>query len=237
VSLDILASGATRFGIGLHEEQLAAFATYCDMLLDWNRRLNLTGIVDRDEIAVRHFLDALSCFLVVDPVAPGRLIDVGTGAGLPGLALKIAAPPLALTLVESVAKKTQFLAAVVGTLGLRDVSIQTERAETLGQQPAFRARYDWAVARSVARLPTLLEYLLPLVRVGGHALALKGASAAEEVAQARKAVETLGGEEPYLTEVTLPGHDKAHFLVTVRKRADTPSRYPRRPGVPARRPL
>src|SRR5690606_10249262 len=147
------------------EEQ---FATYARLLQSWNEKLNLTAIADEEGIRVRHFLDSLSCATVTGPLDGQSLVDVGTGAGFPGLPLKILYPRLALTLVESVTKKTRFLQEVVAELGLEDVQIVDERAETVGQNRQHREQYDWAVARAVAALPVLAEYLLPLCRMGGH---------------------------------------------------------------------
>jgi 16S rRNA (guanine527-N7)-methyltransferase len=165
------------------------------------------------------------------------VIDVGTGAGFPGLPLKILYPHISLTLVESVAKKARFLEAVVAELDLADVSVMVARAEALGQDAAFRGRFDWAVARAVAELRVLVEYLLPLCRVGGHLLAQKGERAADEVAAAQQAIATLGGGPPVLHPVQLPQRDEPSYLVVVEKLAETPAKYPRRVGVPGKRPL
>jgi len=237
MTLEELGKEATRFGVYLSESQLNAFSVYSDMLLTWNQRMNLTAIVEPDEIVVRHFLDSLSCFLVLGRDVTGRLVDIGTGAGLPGLALKIAAPQLDLTLVDSVAKKTDFVKAVVEALMLERVTVLADRAEDMGRTESFRDSFDWAVARSVAHLPTLLEYLLPLVHVGGAVLAMKGESASEELASAQEALAILGGGSPRIKRVYLPGRDTPHHLIWVRKERQTPERYPRRPGMPAKRPL
>lgn len=225
------------FNITLSPGQIRQFAQYQSLLLDWNQRLNLTAIREPRQIQQRHFLDALSCSLVTGDLNGRSLIDVGTGAGFPGLPLKILFPDLQLTLVESVAKKTRFLEAVVNELGLRDVVILAERAEKLGQDAAHRSQYDWATARAVAELRILLEYLLPLCRVGGCALAQKGESAAAEVVTAENALDLLGGTVRPLVPVNLPQRDETHYLVVVEKTAVTPDQYPRRIGVPAKKPL
>ncbi|HSM57794.1 MAG TPA: 16S rRNA (guanine(527)-N(7))-methyltransferase RsmG [Candidatus Sulfomarinibacteraceae bacterium] len=232
-----LAQDAETWGLTLNETQLQQFVLYRRLLQTWNRRLNLTAVDDDEGIRVRHFLDSLSCATATGDLNGQRLIDVGTGAGFPGLPLKILYPYLHLTLVESVTKKTRFLQAVVEELGLQEVAIIDRRAETVGQQPAHREQYDWAVARAVAALPVLAEYLLPLCRLGGHALAMKGETAPEEVAQATDAVATFGGGAPTLHPVQLPGQPETYYLVLIEKVASTPHKYPRRPGMPAKRPI
>ncbi|MFW6070337.1 MAG: 16S rRNA (guanine(527)-N(7))-methyltransferase RsmG, partial [bacterium] len=164
-----LAREAATWELTLDETRLRRFSRYRDLLQEWNRRLNLTTVDDDEGIRVRHVLDSLSCATATGDLNGQRLIDVGSGAGFPGLPLKILYPRLQLTLVESVTKKTRFLRAVVEELGLENVEIIDRRVETVGQDPAHREQYDWAVARAVAALPVLAEYLLPLCRRGGHA--------------------------------------------------------------------
>jgi 16S rRNA (guanine527-N7)-methyltransferase len=225
------------FGFTLSQDQIRQFEQYQTLLLDWNQRMNLTAIREPRQIQQRHFLDALSCVLVTGELNGRSLIDVGTGAGFPGLPLKILFPDLRLTLVESVAKKTRFLEAVVAELGLSAVTILPERVELLGQDVAHRAQYDWAAARAVAELRVLVEYLLPLCRVGGAVLAQKGASAVQEVSAAEKAIALLGGTVRQIYPVNLPQREETHYLVVVEKTAVTPGTYPRRIGVPAKKPL
>ncbi|MBK8905992.1 MAG: 16S rRNA (guanine(527)-N(7))-methyltransferase RsmG [Anaerolineaceae bacterium] len=228
---------AEALGTPLQPEQIAQFRQYEALLLDWNERMNLTAVRQPADIRLRHFLDSLSCVQVMGELNGRSLIDVGTGAGFPGLPLKILFPQLRLTLVESVTKKGQFLQAVVDELGLDHVTILAERAEALGQQPQHRQQYDWAVARAVAELRVLVEYLLPLCRVGGQMLAQKGEGVHAEVESARSAIALLGGAEPKLASVTLPGREQLHFFVTILKVGETPAAYPRRVGVPGKRPL
>jgi 16S rRNA (guanine527-N7)-methyltransferase len=224
-------------GIALDRDQIRAFESYLDFLLEWNQRINLTAITDREEIWVKHFLDSLSCLKVISPHAGMRIIDVGTGAGFPGIPLKIALPELQLTLVEAVGKKAEFCRLLAAQLQLRDVTILHARAEEAGCDPEHREQYDWAMARAVARLPVLVEYLLPLVKVGGWALAQKGESAPEEVEAATGAVRLLGGALEKVVPVELPDIEEKRFLVVLKKTNATPSKYPRRAGAAAKKPL
>lgn len=223
-------------GVSLSGEQLAAFDQYAAELVVWNQRFNLTSITEREQVRTRHFLDSLSCWLALRQ-APGRLIDAGSGAGLPGLPLKILQPKLPLTLVEATAKKAGFLEHMLQVLGLQDARVLAARAEEAGQMPTEREAYDWAVARALAPLPVLAEYLLPLVRVGGRMLAQKGREAASELEAAGEAIRMLGGGEAQLLPVQVPGLDEERWLIVVEKVAETPPKYPRRPGMPSKRPL
>jgi 16S rRNA (guanine527-N7)-methyltransferase len=228
---------ADSLGAPLTPDQVGQFATYQVLLLAWNARMNLTAVRDPAEIRIRHFLDSLSCARVMGNLNGRSLIDIGSGAGFPGLPLKILFPELRLTLVESVAKKGQFLQSVVDELTLSDVTILTERAELLGQSSLHREQYDWATARAVAELRTLVEYLLPLCRINGAMLAQKGEGVQQEMKDAEKAIGLLGGATPALSPVSLPQREQLHYFVTVKKVGKTPEKYPRRVGMPGKRPL
>ena len=230
-----LAEQAAVLGLRLNDEQLDRFAVYQELLMAWNEQMNLTAVRQPEDIQERHFLDGLTCATVTGDLNDCALIDIGTGAGFPGLPLKILFPQMHLVLVDSVLKKTQFLQAVVSRLDLDSVQIVAERGEILGQMAVHREQYDWVTARGVARLPVLVEYLLPLARVGGHVLAQKGEGVAEEVKDAATAVKVLGGAPAQVFPVQLPNH--THFLVKIEKVMATPAVYPRRVGVPTKRPL
>jgi 16S rRNA (guanine527-N7)-methyltransferase len=216
------------------------FSQYHRELLEWNSRINLTAVTDSEGVFVRHFLDSLSCVTALGcldlPTGP-RLIDVGTGAGFPGIPIKIACPTIQLTLLEATGKKVRFLDHLRCALGLGQTEVLNARAEEVGHSPDHRERYDWAVARAVAEMSVLAEYLLPLVRVGGAVLAQKGERAPAEVQGAARAIETLGGRLRRLVPVELQGLAETRYLVIIDKTAATPEKYPRRPGMPAKRPL
>jgi 16S rRNA (guanine527-N7)-methyltransferase len=224
-------------GITLTDQQIAAFICFADELVVWNRKMNLTAIEDLGDIRRKHFLDSLSCHLAMEDASRAQVVDVGAGAGFPGLPLKLLYPEMNLTLVESVKKKTQFISHMVAVLKLQGVEVLTERAEKVGQDPAHRERYDWAVARAVAALPVLVEYLLPLIRVGGCALAQKGEGAVREAEEAHRAINVLGGKVAEIIPVEIPGVDERRSLIVIEKVSSTPEKYPRRVGVPLKRPL
>lgn len=224
-------------GMSLSESQLRTFRQYEDSLLEWNRRFNLTAITGRADIRTKHFLDSLSCLKAMQ-LRPGmRIIDVGTGAGFPGIPLKIVAPGIRLTLVESTRKKADFCRYLSGHLKLRGVSVLHARAEAVGRDPDHREQYQWAIARAVADLSILAEYLLPLVQIGGHALAQKGGNGPSEAHTASKALRLLGGTVERVVPVELPGIAEVRYLIVLRKIAATPPEYPRRAGMPSKKPL
>jgi 16S rRNA (guanine527-N7)-methyltransferase len=236
--MDALINGArTLLGLELTPAQVSAFQLYADELRDWNERFNLTAITQPQEIQVKHFLDSLTVLRVLKPMAGLRVIDVGTGAGFPGLPLKIVCPAIQLTLVEATRKKLKFCEHVVQRLKLSEVTPVNARAEELGQRPEYRERYDWAIARAVAEMPALAEYLLPLVKRGGRVLAQKGQDAPAETYGAAQAIQKLGGELEQIVSVALPGIAEERHLVVLKKVTATPPQYPRRPGVPGKTPL
>src|SRR5512142_764352 len=236
--MDKLAHDAQAlFNVHVTGRQVMALITYEKELLEWNQKFNLTAIRDSESIRTKHFLDSFSCVLAWKASPPDRLIDVGTGAGFPGIPLKILYPNLRLTLVESVGKKAMFCQHIVRVLGLEHVDVIQTRAESLGQSLQHREKYDWAVARAVANLNVLAEYLIPLVKVGGKVLAQKGDSGPAEAQSAEKGMELLGGKLKQIIPVNLPGVADDRYLVTIEKVAATPPKYPRKPGIPMKQSL
>lgn len=224
-------------GFMLTPSQQKAFELYETELLSWNEKFNLTAIRDVEGIRIKHFLDSLSCLSAMKNLKNERIIDIGTGAGFPGIPLKIACPGIKLTLVESVGKKAGFCKHIVETLHLDHVEVLTLRAEEAGRLPNHRAQYDWAVARAVASLSILSEYLIPLLKVGGCMLAQKGESAHAEAQISENALKLLGGELQHISKVILPGVVEERFLVVIKKTAATAAVYPRNVGIPTRKPL
>ncbi len=225
------------FHVNLTGRQVMALLTYERELLDWNLKFNLTAIRDTESIRTKHFLDSFSCVLAWGANPPHHLIDVGTGAGFPGLPLKILYPGMKLTLLESVGKKAMFCEHMVRMLGLDNVEVIKARAEEIGQLPAHRERYEWAVARAVANMNVLSEYLLPFVKINGMMIALKGESGPAEAQSAEKTMKLLGGKLKQVLPVNLPGVADDRYLVVVDKFAATPPKYPRKPGMPMKQPL
>ena len=223
--------------LSLNSRQIAALQRYEQELLDWNTRMNLTAIRDVEGIRTKHFLDSFTCLMAWRERPPTSLIDIGSGAGFPGIPLKILYPNLRLTLVDSVGKKIDFCKHIIQALNLDKVELVNARAEELGQQASHRERYDWATARAVANLSILVEYLLPLVRVGGGILAQKGESGPAEAHAAERPARLLGGRLRQLVELTLPGVAEERYLIIFDKTAATPPNYPRRVGVPSKTPL
>lgn len=227
----------TLFEIDLLPWQINALNRYEEELIAWNKKFNLTAIDHPEQIRVKHFLDSFSAVKALKATPMNRIIDVGTGAGFPGLPLKILYPDTQLTLVESIGKKADFCRHIVTSLGLSGVQVVQERAETVGQHPDFREQYDWAIARAVASMPVLAEYLLPLIHIGGYMLAMKGETGPAEAQEAESAIHLLGGSLHKVIPVTLPTVVEERFLVVIKKVATTPPQYPRRVGIPNKRPL
>lgn len=232
---NILAEGAKTFNIHLDEHQLSQFLEYKNLLQSWNKKINLTAIEDDKEIIIKHFIDSLSIY----PYVKGRgsnLIDIGTGAGFPGIPVKLICPEINVLLLDSLEKRIKFLENVIESLKLVDISTAHARAEDYGNNPEFREKFDIAVARAVASLPVLLEYCIPFVRPGGVFIAMKGSNL-EELSDSGKALEILGAKVEEVNELILPFSDSKRSIIIIRKLRHTPTKYPRKAGKPSKEPL
>lgn len=236
-----LLAGVQQLGLSLSPEQLAQFACYRDLLLDWNQRVNLTSITDPQEVLTKHFLDSLA-FLITIPrrfkiSGKLKLLDVGSGAGFPGLPIQIAYPTWQITLLEATGKKVRFLEAVIADLGLSQARAIQGRAEDLAHDPQHRAAYDIVTARALAALPTLVEYCLPFCNTGGLVIAAKKGDISAELERTKVAAIKLGGRWASLTPFSLPGLEDQRSLVVFQATTSAPAQYPRRAGAPVKKPL
>ena len=225
-----------KLDIHISDKQAEQFAAYERLLLEWNEKINLTAITEHEQIVIKHFADSLTPVLYRD-LSGKSLIDVGTGAGFPGLPLKIAVPSLKLTLLDSLNKRVSFLETVTSALSLEDVQCIHSRAEDSGKDAALREKFDFAVSRAVAPLNVLAEYDMPFVKVGGEFIALKGPAAYDEIKQAENAVKELGGEISDVKEVILPDTELKHKIIFVSKVRQTPNKYPRKSGKALKSPI
>ena len=228
---DLLEKASKDYGIQLTDIELEKFTIYFQTLIEWNEKMNLTAVTDPHDVAVKHMIDSLSCYDEKIFKQGASVIDVGTGAGFPGLPLKIFRPDLKLTLFDSLNKRISFLKAVADMVGISDITFIHSRAEDGGKNKQLREQYDIAVSRAVARLHILCEWCLPFVSVGGFFIALKGYQYNEEINEAQGAIQALGGEIAKIEKIKLPGLDDVRAVIYIKKNRKTPSIYPRRPGV------
>ena len=238
--METLNAGAEKLGLRLSRSQLAQFETYYRELIDWNKRINLTAITGYEDVQVKHFLDSLTIILALKPSAGGKrlsVIDVGAGAGLPGIPLKIILPELKLTLLEATAKKAVFLEHLKVRLGMNDIEIVVGRAEEVAHQDKYREKFNIVLSRAVAPLPALVELTLPFCAAGGSFIAQKKGDIESEVKQADRAIGLMGGELKEVKRIDLPEFSDERWLVIIDKVLPTHQKYPRRPGIPARKPI
>lgn len=216
-------------------EQSEQFFEYMNLLIEWNEKMNLTAITAPEDIILKHFVDSIT---ILNEIEDGsKIIDVGTGAGFPGIPLSIMNPTLKITLVDSLNKRLIFLQEVVNKLNLKNVEIIHARAEEIGQNKKYREKFDISTSRAVANLSTLSEYLIPLVKIGGKTISMKAGDAQEEINEAKKAIKILGGEIEKIDEFNLPESDIGRTVVIIDKTETTPNKYPRKAGTPSKEPI
>lgn len=235
--LTLLENAVKEFKITLSEEQKAQFIQYYELLIEWNKVMNLTGITEFDEVLQKHFSDSLSVVRALDMSKIESCIDVGTGAGFPGIPLKILRDDITVILVDSLNKRIKFLDEVIEKLDLKNIQTIHARAEEFGQNKKYREKFDIATSRAVANLATLSEYLLPLVKVNGRAICMKGPGATEEISGAKNAIKLLGGKIQNIYEFELPHSDIERCVIEITKEKNIQSKYPRKAGTPAKDPL
>ncbi len=226
-----------EIGLDLNEAKLNQFDEYYELLVEWNKVMNLTGITEYDEVILKHYIDSLAINTAIDMSKVEKLIDIGTGAGFPGLPLKIAYPHINVDLLDSLNKRIKFLKEVITSLGLENINAMHGRAEDYAKQPKHREQYDMCVSRAVANLATLSEYCLPYVKVGGYFVAFKAGNVEEELNASKNAIKILGGEIESVKEITLPMSDITRTFIIIKKISSTKNKYPRKAGLPAKEPL
>ena len=236
----ILVDGAQKIGIKLNKNQIETFSLYLDLLIEWNQKINLTSLKTPQEIIIKHFLDSLTCIKAIDlcsNIDKNSIVDIGTGAGFPGIPIKIVCPSIELFLLEARKKKSIFLEKLTKELNLKQVQILKGRAETFGRCTEHREKYDIAISRAVAPLNILSEYCLPLVRVRGLFIAQKGRTYKSETEKGIKAIQFLGGELIKVEKIQIPFINQNRYLLVINKKKNTPLEYPRKEGLPQKRPL
>lgn len=230
-----LINKAQKIGINMGEEDANKFYNYMNLLLEWNEKINLTAITAKNEVILKHFIDSITINKYIEE--KNNIMDIGTGAGFPGIPLKIINKDKEFTLVDSLNKRINFLSEVSKELNLENIKCIHARAEELATNSAYREKYDIVTSRAVARLATLLEYMLPFVKIGGKCICMKGANIEEELKEAKKAIEILGGKIEVVDKFYLPESDMERNIVVIEKIKNTPNRYPRKAGIPSKQPI
>ncbi len=234
---ELIEKGTQKFNIQLSSTQIDRFLKYKDLLIEWNNKINLTAITAPNEIIEKHFIDSMACLISNKFYEGCKVIDVGTGAGLPGIPLKIARPDINVTLLDSLNKRINFLNEVIKELDLIEIKAVHARAEDYGKDEKYREKFDIAVSRAVANLAVLAEYVLPFVKVGGYFISLKGPDVDVEINNGKKAINILGGKIEETIKIELPNSGIVHSLILIKKINKCPTKYPRKAGKPAKNPL
>ena len=226
---------AGTMGVRFSVEQMDKFYKYMNLLIEWNEKMNLTAIIEPNEIILKHFIDSIT--ILKDIKDGSTVVDVGTGAGFPGIPLSIMNPTLKITLVDSLNKRLIFLQEVINELDLKNVELVHARAEEFGRNKKYREKFDVATSRAVANMATLSEYLLPLVKINGKVISMKAGNASQEIEDSKKAIKTLGGNINNIEEFNLPQSDIGRTIIIIDKIKETPGKYPRKPGTPSKEPI
>ncbi len=226
---------ALKIDIKISEKELEKFYQYMKLLIEWNEKMNLTAIIEPNDVILKHFIDSITINKYIDEQS--KVMDIGTGAGFPGIPLKILNEDVKMTLVDSLNKRVQFLKEVGKQLELTNIEYIHSRAEELAGSSLHRQQYDFVTSRAVARLTTLLEYMLPFVKIGGRCICMKGPNIIEELEEARKAIQLLGGEIETTENMLLPDSNQERNIIIIKKVVDTPAKYPRKAGIPSKQPI
>ncbi len=236
-ALKLLEKAFVDLEIQYDQTTLAKFETYMQLVLEWNEKVNLTSITDEREFVIKHFVDSLMCVSHKSLSSASKIIDIGTGAGFPGIPLALIYPDKKFMLMDSVNKKLIIVKEIMGKLNIRNATVVHGRAEDLGHQKQHREQYDICVSRAVAKLQVLSEYCLPFVKPGGYFIAYKGSEVEQEITDSQKAIDVLGGEIEEIAPFKIDDLKMGHNLIYIRKNAETPQKYPRKPGTPQKEPI
>lgn len=236
-STETFEKGLEQLRIFLNEKQIQQFIEYYEILVEWNKVMNLTAITDYEEVIAKHFLDSLALVKVCDLSGKKKVIDIGTGAGFPGIPLKIAFPELEIVLLDSLNKRIKFLNEVIEKLGLKNIRTIHGRAEDFAKQKEYRESFDLCVSRAVANLSTLSEYCLPYVKIEGNFIPYKSGKIDEEISHGEKAIKILGGKISQIDKFQLVDTDMERSFVVIKKEKNSPKKYPRKAGMPSKEPL
>ena len=226
---------AKKINVNLDNNQIEQFNKYMELLLDWNEKINLTAITEKEDIIIKHFVDSLTCLKYIEENK--NIVDIGTGAGFPGIPVSIANNNISVTLVDSLNKRINFLNEVINEINLKNTEAIHARAEEFGQDNKYREKFDYCVSRAVANLSVLVEYMLPLVKIGGKCICMKGPDIEEELSNSKFAIKELGGKIETIDEFVLPDTDIKRNIIIIKKEKETPEKYPRKAGTPAKQPL